>query len=377
MNQFKITAQYLLISLFFITALHAFGQEKKIRRIQKIIDKATEDNLVGVSVYVKSPTLGEWTLVSGYSNLEEKKNLYEEDIFGLASIGKTYTATFLFKLIEEGMLKLDDKISDYLPNEITENVPHASDVTVRHLLGHTSGFVNYNTDPKLNQLYLNGRLKLDTITHMEILRKYFYNKKPLNKPGVKYHYSSTNYLLLTMIADTVLGKSHVEYFRDMLVKYHLNNTNYKETPPNLINHYGDLNQDGISENLTAQTIETTNWYSGDDGFYSSISEAGHFFEMLLNGQILSKESLDAMMSWDNAKDPDYGLGLEVDKGFPYSLIMGHSGSGIGMRTDMYYSPKHDIIVGIFSNSGLRSASKDFAKTYYKMRTKIILKLFLF
>ena len=80
-----------------------------------------------------------------------------------------------------------------------------------------------------------------------------------------------------MIADAVLKGDHVEYFRAMLDEYKLNQTRYKETPPNLINHYGDLNQDGISENLTAQTIETTNWFSGDDGFYSSIAETANFF----------------------------------------------------------------------------------------------------
>ncbi|MEO1256307.1 MAG: serine hydrolase, partial [Bacteroidota bacterium] len=197
------------------------------------------------------------------------------------------------------------------------------------------------------------------------------------EPGEEYHYSSTNYLLLTMIADTVLGKSHVEYFRAMLAKYKLSKTMYKQTPSNLVNHYGDLDKDGISENLTYQTIETTNWYSGDDGFYSTISEAATFLEMLLKGEILSQESLDQMMTWDTEKKPDYGLGLEVDKGFPYRLIMGHSGSGIGMRTDLYYAPKDDMIIAIFSNSGLRSASREFAKTYYKMRTKIVLQLFVF
>ena len=69
--------------------------------------------------------------------------------------------------------------------------------------------------------------------------------------------------------------------------------------------------------------------------------------MLMKGEILSKESLEAMMTWDNEKDPAYGLGLEVDKRAPYQLITGHSGSGVGVRTDIYYSPKHDLIIGVF------------------------------
>ncbi len=358
-----------------IISSHGQAQHAKFKKIQRIINKATAGNLVGVSVYIKSPKLGEWTGVAGYANLEQKIKLKKQDVFGLASIGKTYTATAVIKLVEEGKLKLDDKIALYLPTEIIENVPHADQVTVRHLLGHTSGFANYNTDPELNRLYLEGQLKLDTISHMEILRHYFYGKPATNTPGEKYKYSSTNYLLLSMIMDTVLGQSHVKYVRSMLSEHSLTKTWYKETPPQLINHYGDLNQDGVSENLTAQTIETTNWYSGDDGFYAPISEAGQFLEKLMNGNILNKNSLKEMMTYDNQRKPDYGLGLQVDKNFLYHLAIGHSGSGIGMRTDLYYFPKKDMIVAIFSNSGLRSASRSFAKTYHKMRTKIILKLF--
>ncbi len=371
----KLLKQVLVLLMLFMVSLSQ-GQHKKFKRIQHIIDKATDKNLVGVSVYIKSPKLSAWVGVAGYSDLANEIKLDKNDIFGLASIGKTYTAVAVFKLVEEGKLNLNDKVSKYLPPEIIENVQYADQVTVRHLLGHTSGFYNYNGDPELNRLYLEGHLKLDTISHLDILRNYFYGKEPTNEPGVRYRYSSTNYLLLSMIMDEVLGKSHVNYVRSILKEHNLNKTWYKETPPHLIKHYGDLNLDGVSEDLTAQTIETTNWYSGDDGFYASISEAGVFIEKLMKNEILNQNSLKEMMTWNNKKKPDYGLGLEVDKAFPYKLLMGHSGSGIGMRTDLYYIPHKDMTIAIFSNSGLRSASKSFSKTYYKMRTKIILRLFL-
>ncbi|MCG8330178.1 MAG: beta-lactamase family protein [Chitinophagales bacterium] len=365
----------LLIIMMFLACIQSHGQHAKFRRIQHIIDEATNKNLVGVSVYIKSPKLGEWVGVAGYSDVENGIKLKEEDVFGLASISKVYTATAVFSLIEEGKLNLDDKIAQYLPSEIIDHVKYADSVTVRHLLGHTSGFYNYNQDPELNRLYLEGHLKLDTVSHLEILQQYFYGKEPTNKPGERFKYSSTNYLLLSMIMDTALGYSHVDYIRSMLKEHNFTQTWYKETPPQLIKHYGDLNQDGISEDLTAQTIETTNWYSGDDGIYAPISEAGLFLENLVKGEILNESSLNEMMTW-NDKKPDFGLGLSADKAFPYKFLVGHSGSGIGMRTDLYYVPHKDMTIAIFSNSGLRSASKSFAETYYAMRKRIILKLFL-
>ena len=130
--------------------------------------------------------------------------------------------------------------------------------------------------------------------------------------------------------------------------------------------------------LTDKVIETTNWYSGDDGIYASIRDAARFLDLLLiQENILSSESIMKMKKWNDLKNPDYGLGLMIDKSFPYGVLYGHSGRGIGATTELYYFPKQEMIVGIFSNSGIRSTSKSFAKTYYKMRNKIVLKLFLF
>lgn len=362
--------------LLVLISLVSQAQESKLRKIQKYIDNATADKLTGVAVYLKSPKLGEWVGVSGYSNSEENKLMKREDVFGLASIGKMYVATAAVRLAQEEKFNLDDKISQYLPAEIIENVPNAEIVTIRQLLNHTSGFANYNADTTLNRLYLVGKLKLDTLSHMDALRRYMFGKPSSNTPGEEFNYSSTNYLMITMIMDAVLDEGHEAYLRTMLLELSLIKTWYKETPPGLINHYGDLNKDAVTENLTAQTVETTNWYSGDDGVYASIDEAAQFLEKLVKGEILNERFLKEMTTWNDDDNPDYGLGLMVGTGFPYRLTFGHSGSGIGMRTDLYYFPKKELILGVFCNSGLRSASREYSKVYYKMRNRIVFKLFL-
>ena len=175
------------------------------------------------------------------------------------------------------------------------------------------------------------------------------------------------------------NEGHAGYLRkNILVHHGFSNTCYKQTPPEcFVEHYGDLNQDGIIENVTSQTIETTNWFIGDDGVYAPIEEACNFLESLVKGKILNKKSLEAMTTWNNARHPDHGLGLMADRGFPYKFLMGYSGRGIGMTTDLYYFPNQDITVAIFCNTGLRGASPTFRKTYYKMRSRIVKKLFLF
>ncbi|MES1219419.1 MAG: serine hydrolase domain-containing protein [Bacteroidota bacterium] len=351
---------------------------KKYKKIQRYLYKATDHKLAGVVIYIQSPKHGEWITTAGYANLENKEPLQKENIFSLASIGKMYNAVAVLKLAEEGRIHLDNKIADYLPAEIIENLPNARDVTIRHLLSHQSGFINYDTDSSLNGLYLSGLLKLDTLSRINVLRRYVYGKDALCVPGTEYHYSSTNYLLLAMIVDHVTPEGHTSYLNKLIQQYGFANTYYRQTPPQKnVSYYGDLDKDEVLENLTTQTFETTNWFTGDDGVYASIEDAAHFLQAIVKGKILNEQSLKEMKTWNNEKRPDYGLGLMADKSFPYKFLMGHSGRGIGVTTDLYYFPNQDITIAIFCNNGLRAAAPVFRKTYNKMRSKIIKKIFLF
>jgi len=204
---------------------------KKYRSIQKFLDKATHDKLTGVVIYISHPSYGKWIGTSGYSDMQTKTSLQSDNIFSMGSIGKMYNAVAALKLAEEGRFHLDDKISTYLSAEIIDNLPNAGEVTVRQLLGHTSGFANYESDTVLNRLYLSGHLKLDTLTHLNALRRYVFGKKAICKPGTEFHYSSTNYMLLAMIMDKVVAEGHSEYLRKLIRDRNFKNTYYRQTPP--------------------------------------------------------------------------------------------------------------------------------------------------
>ncbi|GGI56726.1 serine hydrolase domain-containing protein [Winogradskyella haliclonae] len=372
----KLAIVFSLIVSISYTALALQTPSSKLNKIQSIIDKATQGKLQGVLVSIESPEHGKWIVKSGFANAETKTLIDKKAIFSLASIGKTYTAVTVLKLVEEGKLQLDDKIQKYLPKEIINGLPNAEKVTVKQLLGHTSGFYNYNANPELNELYLSGSLKLDTLSHINALRRYAYGKTYPRAIYGMYNYCSTNYLLLAMIMDNILPEGHIKFVRDLLKQHNFKNTYYKQLPKfSDLQYYGDIDLDEKLENLTKQTIETTNWYCGDDGMYATIDDATSFLKKLMKGKILGKKVLKEMMMWNDDKNPDYGLGLMADKGFPYKLSIGHSGRGIGITTDLYYFPDKEMTIAIFCNTGLRSASPVFKKEYNKMRNKIIKRLF--
>lgn len=375
----KGTTILLAILFFAISTSDSYGQSRKLKKIQKNINKATAGNLVGVAVYIKSSEGNEWIGVAGFQDKESRKLIEAGSIFATGSIGKMYNAVAVLKLVEQGRLQLNGKIGEYLPEWIISNLPNGEIITVRHLLSNQSGLFNYENDPKLNELYLSGNLKLDTLTHENVLRRYVFNHPATDFPGTKYHYSSTNFVLLAMIMDHVTLQGHTNFLRQEVLQANgFKNTYYRETPPdNLVNHYGDIDKNGKVEDLTMKTVETTNWFIGDDGIYAPITEAAHFLEELMSGSILKKETLEQMTTWNDEHKPDYGLGLMADKSFPYKFLIGHSGRGIGTTTDLFYFPNQKITVGIFCNTGIRQTSPIIKNEYLRMRTKIVKTLFLF
>ncbi|MFC2123793.1 serine hydrolase domain-containing protein [Bacteroidota bacterium] len=351
----------------------------KYVKIQNKLDKAVRDGLIGVSCYIKHPKFGPWMGFSGYSDISNKTPLAEDNIFYLASISKTYMATATLICEQNGLLNLEDSISMYLPFEIIENVPNAKLLTIRHLLNMTSGIPNYDKNPDLNKTYLNHEISLDTISHLEILREYIFEEDPYFYPGSDYNYSSTNYMLLARIIDSVTNSSHAEIFSQMFNDFGLEKTYYKnEIPSNgkLVMAYGDLDSNGELEDISEMQHETTNWFIGDDGVMASITDCAKFMEELIKGKILNEKNTNEMLTWVMPVDPDYGLGLMYDKSFPYNEAIGHSGVAIGATSDVYYFPKQDITVAILSNTGKRDGDVKYRKAYNKLRRKIVFKLFI-
>jgi D-alanyl-D-alanine carboxypeptidase len=195
----------------------ASSQPRKSKKIQRIIDAATAGRIPGVVIYIKTPGDGEWTSSSGLADVERSIAMDNSYVFATGSIGKMYNAVAAMKLVEQGKFQLDDKVSLYLSDEIVSNILNGNEITIRHLLGNTSGIYNYEFDPELNELYLSGKLKLDTLSHLNVLRRYVFGKPATNLPDDEYHYSSTNFMLLAMIMDKVWLEGHTDFLRKEII----------------------------------------------------------------------------------------------------------------------------------------------------------------
>ncbi len=140
-----------------------------------------------------------------------------DEPFHVASIGKLATTTLIAQQIDRGALTLDTSIAELLPASDTRGLFRApeSDVTVAHLLAHTSGVADYFDDPATG-----GNVRRRVVTDpehfwtpAELLDFSRTRQKPVGTPGERFHYSDTGFALLGRIVEELAGDSFTQLVR--------------------------------------------------------------------------------------------------------------------------------------------------------------------
>jgi D-alanyl-D-alanine carboxypeptidase len=325
---------------------------------QLALNNMTSKGVVGVTMSVYHNQTGMWTGASGKADLHNKVDMKPCNISRFGSIVKVFTATTVLKLMEEGKLNLDDKISYYLQGEVIDKIENADKATIRQLLQHSSGIYNYIQNLKFQTASLNDLIKE---WKPEELLKYAYNKKAYFKPGEDVRYSNTGYILLGLLIEKIERKPFYKVFEEKIFQpLNLTSTKFAaedHVPHGMVRGYVDM-----YSNL--QVIESTyfsgwDYYTADGGLISTPYDVNVFFQALMNGQLINSTTLKEMLTWKSPKEKDpeffpisYGLGIfKIDtyKGTAYT----HSGDAIGYYANMLYFPadKTCFVYAVNSNYG--------------------------
>jgi D-alanyl-D-alanine carboxypeptidase len=147
----------------------------------------------------------------GFANLELRSPGTKETVYEIGSTSKQFTATAIMMLVEEGKVCLDDTITKYFPE-----APQAwRDVTIRHLLTHTSGIQNHVAVPHWLDVFRTN-LAFETAPSRDELLKMFF-KLPLEfQPGETWAYDNTGYYLLGIIIEKASGKSYWQFLDERI-----------------------------------------------------------------------------------------------------------------------------------------------------------------
>ncbi len=238
--------------------------------------------------------------------------------FHSASVGKLMTAALIFMAIEQGKLSLETRVDNILEKEtvdglfVFENTDYRSEVTVRHLLGHTSGVNDYFESKTFDGSSFSDDMinNPDTFWTPEMLLDYTRNRqRAIAKPGEKFFYSDTGYVLLGLIVEAVFGMP----FHQALETYLFQPADMRETHLCFYSEGFDQNAlapayiNGIDVHLF-RSISAD--FSGG-GLSTTAVDLLKFLDFLQNEHFVSRKSLDLMATFNHryVKGLYYGLGM--------------------------------------------------------------------
>ncbi|HEV7332638.1 MAG TPA: serine hydrolase domain-containing protein [Flavisolibacter sp.] len=325
--------------------------------LQHIINKYVAAGLPGVQVAVKNGD-GFYATSAGYAKLESKTPLAPGSPSWLFSLTKTYTAVLVMKQKEKGAINLDQKITLYLPADVSAMITNAGRISVRMLLNHTSGIVNVTELSEFMVRQFNNPLHQPSVSQLLSMLK---GKPQLFEPGTDYSYSNSNYLLLQTILEKVTNTPYQQLLKqEILSPLQLQHTWYDLSEGETVtlgfpNYYFDRFANNQLENVSRWNTAIANGSRAYGGIGATPFDVLLFFESLVQGTLLSPASLQEMKTWVQGKEstqPDYGLGLEFYQYHPGSSPQfGHEGDGIGSTTQVFYVPDNNTFLYINCTAG--------------------------
>ena len=256
--------------------------------------------------------------------------------FNVASAGKMFTGVAIAQLVQNGKIGLSDKISryitdDWLDKTILENV------TVEHLLTHTSGLGDYFVDA-YHQSYHK------VFENIEDYKEIIHKSNLAFSPGTSWAYSNTGFLVLGLLIEKVADEAYSDYIIQHIFKpaNMLDSDFSLENEPVYNRATGYYRENGV---LRCNYIKPVIRGTGSGGCYSTVEDMNRFFVALNRFQLLNEPLYSRMISpKPHLHSYQYGYGFFVTDSKIY-----HGGNGTGIESYVGYYPQKDILIAILSN----------------------------
>ena len=285
----------------------------------------------------------------GYSDLpNEVLNEYDTK-FATASAGKIFVAVGILQLVENNLLKLNDKISEILKIDLKQI---DGNVTIRELLNHTSGVPDYFDETVMDEYeelwadFPNYKIRSNSD-----LLPLFIDKPMMYPHGSKFQYNNSGFVLLALIIEQITHKSFDEYLAEkVFAPCKMTSTGYYELdrlPAKCAaNYIFDEDRKEYRTNIFSVDAKGT----GAGGAFTTIDDIRLFWDNLLNGKLISTNMVKEMMSNQSGDENCYGYGIwlrqDGEDYIPY-----FQGSDPGVSFISCYDIKKKLMVILISNYG--------------------------
>jgi D-alanyl-D-alanine carboxypeptidase len=315
-----------------------------VKRLDEAVANWMEYNdLPGVVVGVWVPGEGEYVVARGKANLETGEKREVSDPFRVGSITKTFVATAVLQLVEEGELSKSDKLAEWYPD-----FPNAEKITVDDLLRMRSGIVEDSDIDAFWEAYEKDRLagvsaddEIERAAKSSARLGYY-------PPDQRTEYTNVNYVLLGEIVEKVSGEDLGDHLdRTILEPLGLKNTTYPKTsdlPGDLHGYHRDIDR--------MEPVDTTvlnpDPVAGAGAMVSTLPDLKVWAKAVCTGRLLEPETHEArlrtqpLFGWSDRVG--YGEGI-IEAG----SFCGHGGGLFGFDSAMWYLPQRDATIVISVN----------------------------
>ena len=269
----------------------------------------------------------------GLANLEEHVAATPATHYRLASVTKQFTAAAILTLADQKKLSLDDSIRRWLPSL----PPYADSISIRHLLTHTSGLVDYE-----------DVMPADTSTQLkdaDVLRLLETQQSTYFAPGTSYRYSNSGYALLALIVEKASGRRFAGFLRESIFAPLGMSTTvaHEEGISSVVNRAYGYSLEGNAWRRTDQSL--TSAVLGDGGIYTSVDELENWLRALDSGRFA-----EASVPRVGTDKPDvrYGYGWRISE-HDGRRVISHTGESIGFRNALVRLPDQHLAVVVLTN----------------------------
>lgn len=283
----------------------------------------------------------------GTIDLESKKPITKDMVSRIGSVSKQFTAVAILLLAQDGKLKVEDKLSRYYPD-----FPRGDQITLHHLLTHTSGIRSFTDHPDFMKTVTEERTPEEMIAS-------FRDLKPDFEPGANWRYCNSGYFLLGDIATRVAGKPYHEYLKERVFAPHgMKHTGAHRPGLKLANEAKGYDRKPDAPN---QWFPAVDWHMSQAGgageLYSTVGDLHRWNEALFNGKILKQKWLtrahtplgiesDGILSEMGRR---YGYGWLISEARGLKTIS-HNGGLDGFTSSLVRFPDQSLTIAVLCNS---------------------------
>lgn len=313
------------------------SEQQKLAEFDKWIDRLdVNKEISGAFLYARN---GKVLYSKAVGKLHPHKNtpITIDSPFNLASVSKQFTAFGIMLLKYQGKLKYDTKVQNIL-----KEFPYPN-ITVRQLLNHTSGLVDYE---ELSDVYWDKQ----AFTNQDMLYLFSIHKPKLDfAPDTKFEYSNTGYVVLAAIIERLSNQSLEDFsYQNIFLPLNMSNSRVftilsknAEFPSRVFGQEND-------ELLDLYKIEGV---TGDGSVYSTVGDLLKWHKALLNNTLLpesEKREAFRRTSLVDGSTYNYNFGWIVDSKSPHKMT--HDGSWVGFRTFLTRNDKNDELLVFLTNN---------------------------